>query len=214
MAQSSEEPKFTLRLIVDEEKNKVVWAEACRDFVDVLFSFLTLPMGTIVRLLEKNQDSQPIDVGCFSNLYRSVVGIDDFKTEASKQILMFPRSLRDGQCKRLKLNINPADDVKFYKCPNFLRCNMCSNFCTSRCRCGELMNQEIQLSEVKVVDNIHNDADGVFTRGRSSFIITDDLEVAVRSTDLVLRKLKSLGSCDVRKLGERLVDVGFDKVIF
>lgn len=47
MAESSGEAKVYLRLVIDEEKNKVVLAEAGKDFVDVLFSFLTLPMGTI-----------------------------------------------------------------------------------------------------------------------------------------------------------------------
>ncbi|KAF3501680.1 hypothetical protein F2Q69_00045877 [Brassica cretica] len=77
----SEEPKFTLRLIVDEEKNKVVLAEACRDFIDVLFSLMTLPMGTIAGLLKKHQKSE---IGCFSNLYKSVadMSIDNFVTGA------------------------------------------------------------------------------------------------------------------------------------
>lgn len=75
MAQTSGETKFTLRLVVDEEKKKVVFAEACRDFVDVLFSLLTLPMGSIVRLLKEHRKSQTVTVGCFSNLYRSVVDL-------------------------------------------------------------------------------------------------------------------------------------------
>ncbi|CAH2047575.1 unnamed protein product [Thlaspi arvense] len=91
MAETSLEHKFTLRLVVDEEKKKVILAEACSDFVDVLLSL------------------------------------------------------------------------------------------------------DVPVAEAKVVDNIK---DGVFVRGRSSFIITDDLKVAVRSTDLVLRKLKSVGCGD------------------
>ncbi|CAN6879614.1 unnamed protein product [Brassica oleracea] len=72
----SDEPVFKLKLLVDKEKNKVVLAEVCKDFVDVLFSFLILPMGTIVRFLQKyqqNQNSQPATIGCFNNLYKSVV---------------------------------------------------------------------------------------------------------------------------------------------
>ncbi|VVB12885.1 unnamed protein product [Arabis nemorensis] len=55
MAKSSKEPKISLRLIIDEEKNKVILAEAGKNFVELLYSFLTLPMGTKVRLLEKHQ---------------------------------------------------------------------------------------------------------------------------------------------------------------
>ncbi|CAH8269739.1 unnamed protein product [Arabidopsis lyrata] len=214
MAKSSEEPKFTLRLIVDEEKNKVVLAEACRDFVDVLFSLLTLPMGTIVRLLENHRKSEPVTVGCFNNLYRSVVEMsrDSFETEACKQMLMYLRSVRDVQCKRLKLNINPTEDIKCFKCPSY--CSLYSNFNTSICSCGNLTNEEIKLeNKEKVAGQNQSDANGVFVSGRCSFILTDDLEVAVKSTELVLNKLKSLGCADVSKLGERLLDIGLEEVL-
>lgn len=99
-----EETKFSLRLLVDEKKNKVVLAEACRDFVDVLFSLLTLPMGTIVRLLEKHRQPRS---GCFHNIYRSVsdMAIDDFQTEACKTMLLYPKSTKEIQCRRLKLKV-------------------------------------------------------------------------------------------------------------
>ncbi|KAG2238248.1 hypothetical protein Bca52824_092509 [Brassica carinata] len=137
MAEMSEEPKFTLRLIIDEEKNKVVLAEACRDFVDVLFSLMTLPMGTIVGLLKKHQKSE---IGCFSNLYKSVedMSIDSFMTGACKQMLLNPRSVKEAERKRLKLklNLNPTDydHLKYFKCPYFSSCNMCSDFS------GSIMN--------------------------------------------------------------------------
>lgn len=212
MAKSSRETKFTLKLVVDEERKKVVFAEACRDFVDVLFSLLTLPMGTIVRLLKNHRKSEPFPVGCFTNLYKSVVGmgIDDFETEACKQMLLHPRSLRDVECKRLKLNLHPTDGTKLFVCSPY-GCDMCSGFSTSRCRCGKLMNKEIPIPRADVVDNIE---DGVFVRDRSSFIITDDLKVSVRSTDLVLRKLKSVGCGDLRKVSERLVEIGLDEVCY
>ncbi|VVB12891.1 unnamed protein product [Arabis nemorensis] len=118
MSETSKEPKFTLRLVVDEEKKKVVLAEACPDFVDVLFSFLTLPVGTIVRLLEEHRKSEMTSVGCFSNLYKSVgdMGIDNFQTEACKQMLLYPRSVRDVHCKRLKLNLHPTEGDKYFEC--------------------------------------------------------------------------------------------------
>ncbi|CAH8300469.1 unnamed protein product [Eruca vesicaria subsp. sativa] len=212
MAKSSGEVKFTLKLVVDEENKKVVFAEACRDFVDVLFSFLTLPMGTIVRLLENHRISEPVPIGCFSNLYQSVVdmGIDDFETEACKQMLLHPRSLWDVHCKRLKLNLHPTDGIKLFVCSSYSICKMCSYFSTFRCRCGKLMNEKSPCTEKSVNYNVE---DGVFVRGRSSFIVTDDLKVAVRSTDFVLRNLKSVGCGDFSKVVERLVDVGFDEVM-
>ena len=64
-----EEPSLSLRLYVDKEKNTLVVAETSSDFVDTLFSFLTLPLGTIIRLVSP-------DFGCINNLYQSVKNSD------------------------------------------------------------------------------------------------------------------------------------------
>lgn len=53
MTKSEDEPTIDVKLFVDKEKKKVLFAESDKDFVDVLFSWLTLPLGTIVRLLSK-----------------------------------------------------------------------------------------------------------------------------------------------------------------
>ncbi|CAN8259981.1 unnamed protein product [Cochlearia groenlandica] len=58
MENQPENARFTMRLLIDEKRSKVVLAETCRDFVDVLFSLLALPMGTIVRLLDKHHKLQ------------------------------------------------------------------------------------------------------------------------------------------------------------
>lgn len=216
MAESSGEAKVYLRLVIDEEKNKVVLAEAGKDFVDVLFSFLTLPMGTIARLFKKhnNKAHPPVSVGCFNNLYTSVVdiGVDNFQTEACKRMLLCPRSVSDVQCQRLKVNINPTEREKYFNCPLFSRCRLCSNFSTTRCQCGNMMKEEIRESQLKVEDSKQH---GVFVSGGDSttFIITDDLEVSVKSTGLVLERLKSLGCADVSKLGEKFVGIGPKEVL-
>jgi hypothetical protein len=38
--------KIRVKFLVDNEKRKVVFAESGKEFVDVLLSFLTLPLGT------------------------------------------------------------------------------------------------------------------------------------------------------------------------
>ncbi|EOA37384.1 hypothetical protein CARUB_v10011222mg [Capsella rubella] len=108
--ESSEKPIFKLTLLVDTEKNKVVLAEVGKDFVDVLFGFLALPMGTIVRLLEKYKEN-PAPIGCFSHLYKSVVDMDkdDFMTEACKDLLLYPRHVKEKLCRQLKINIDDDD---------------------------------------------------------------------------------------------------------
>ncbi|KAG2404732.1 uncharacterized protein HKW66_Vig0243790 [Vigna angularis] len=59
----------SLKVLVDKEKNKVVFTEAGKDFLDVLLSFLTLPLVTIARLVAKESNVKPIKVGSLSTSY-------------------------------------------------------------------------------------------------------------------------------------------------
>ncbi|KAG2272556.1 hypothetical protein Bca52824_067111 [Brassica carinata] len=213
-----EETKFSLRLLVDEKKNKVVLAEACRDFVDVLFSLLTLPMGTIVRLLEKHNLHQ-MRLGCFHNIYKSVsdMTIHDFETEACRTMLLYPKSTKEIHCRRLKLNIDDTEATKFFICPlHFSResCKKYSNFNTSRCSCGNLMTNQFQVSEEDQIGSpIGNNEDGVFVSCRSSYIITDNLRVTQNSLGVIANELNVLGYADCNDLQEFLLDVGYKEVL-
>lgn len=60
--------KVSLWVLVDKERNRVLYAEAGKDFVDVLFSFLTLPLGTIARLMSKDSNIEAVRFGSISSL--------------------------------------------------------------------------------------------------------------------------------------------------
>jgi len=62
------EATVELKLLIDKETNNVIFAEAGKDFVDILFSFLTLPLGTIARLIESECGIGPIQLGCLNTL--------------------------------------------------------------------------------------------------------------------------------------------------
>jgi hypothetical protein len=77
MADTTETEEYVqLKLLINEESNKVVFAEAGKDFVDILCSFLTLPLGTIAKLSQKDSNMGPVTVGCLNSLYQSVVDLD------------------------------------------------------------------------------------------------------------------------------------------
>lgn len=46
--------KVSLKLLIDTKGNKVLFAEAGKDFVDFLFNLLSLPLGNVINLLTKN----------------------------------------------------------------------------------------------------------------------------------------------------------------
>ncbi|CAN1269360.1 hypothetical protein LINPERPRIM_LOCUS13555 [Linum perenne] len=79
--------KVTLKLLIDKKSNKVLFAEAGKEFVDFLFSILSLPLGTVIRLLSKDQM-----VGCLGNLYQSIEELGDtfIQQSTSKDIVLNP----------------------------------------------------------------------------------------------------------------------------
>lgn len=170
-------------------------------------------MGTIVRLLEKHQTPQSPIVGCFHKLYKSVsdMSVDHFETQACKNQLLYPRSVRESYGGNLKLNIDDTAATGFFICPYFMSndscCKVYSNISTSSCRyCGTSMNRSIPVQEGV-------QADRVFPSCRTSFIITDDLKVSLNSIGLVLNILNDLGYACFDKLQEMVIDVGSEEVL-
>ncbi|KXG31839.1 uncharacterized protein LOC8075140 [Sorghum bicolor] len=76
-----------MKLLVDTKAERVLYAEAGKDVVDFLFSFLALPIATVVKLLGKESM-----VGCVGNVYASVEALDDTYVEpgAAKNALIRP----------------------------------------------------------------------------------------------------------------------------
>lgn len=58
-----EEEQFYLKIFVVREKNRVLFAKAGKDFMDALLSFLTFPLGTIVKIVGKDSNLQLLRVG-------------------------------------------------------------------------------------------------------------------------------------------------------
>lgn len=114
------EIKIPLKVVIDSKKKKVVFAEASSTFVDILFSFLTMPMGTIVRLLAKHSDSSnlPGNVGAFNNLYASVAKLDSmyFNEKICKEMLLNTRNSAEQECRKLKINIDDTEPIKYFIC--------------------------------------------------------------------------------------------------
>ncbi|KAF7825588.1 DUF674 family protein [Senna tora] len=175
---SSGTPKhIPLRLMVDKERNRVLFAEAGKEFVDVLFSFMTLPLGTITRLVSEDSNLKAVRFGCISSLYESVGNLDHkyFCTNTCKDMLLHPRNPMEVHCQNLELNIDDTEPTKYFICPNF-ECRkkesvLLSTFRNQKCNCGSYLSSEITLSgEVTVT------CEG-FVQETTTFVILDDLSV-------------------------------------
>uniref|UniRef100_A0A7C9AN52 DUF674 domain-containing protein n=1 Tax=Opuntia streptacantha TaxID=393608 RepID=A0A7C9AN52_OPUST len=108
--------KLSLKLLVDKRANKVLFAEADKDFVDFLFHIMLLPIGAIVRFLKMKDDK----IGCLGDLYKSIEALSSnyIHPNVSKDRVLKPTSSSyppnfllptDGSA-------GPTGTRKFYMC--------------------------------------------------------------------------------------------------
>ncbi|KAJ0085028.1 hypothetical protein Patl1_31191 [Pistacia atlantica] len=90
---------ISLKALVDNVREKIIFVESNEEFIDFLSSFLTMPMGTIIRLIRNRPPTMRI--GCMNNLYECIENLDVqlFRNEACKKMLLYPemrlRSVRE-----------------------------------------------------------------------------------------------------------------------
>ncbi|WOG96237.1 hypothetical protein DCAR_0415571 [Daucus carota subsp. sativus] len=84
--------QISLKLLIDRNENKVIFGEAGKDFVDFLFHFLSLPVGTVVKLLSRNKM-----VGSLGKIYGSIESLNASYMEpnVNKDHVLNPRQALD-----------------------------------------------------------------------------------------------------------------------
>uniref|UniRef100_M1BTA2 DUF674 family protein n=2 Tax=Solanum tuberosum TaxID=4113 RepID=M1BTA2_SOLTU len=205
--EDEEESKVVLKLLVDEKKDQVVAAEAKVDFMDIFVSLLTLPLGTIIRLIKAEAGV----VGCMNNLYQSVenLAVEDLFIEHCKTMLLNPRNPYPKYCMRLKVNIDDSGSEKYYGCSGWTTRKYCSKrsyFMNVECPCNGKFDKETILSE-SCRDKY------VFLIGGISYLISDDLQFKRASPSTLFQMLSNVGLSDMNQIKEMNVEVGRNEVI-
>ncbi|GMY08625.1 hypothetical protein FCV25MIE_03864 [Fagus crenata] len=154
-----EETNVSLKLLIDTESQKVLFAEAGKEFIDFLFHILALPIGTFISLL-KNQGA----VGSFGNIYESIENLSTtfLQPNFNKETILKPKvHISGGTGVPLLLpNVESSSTSrKLYKCISSNNnydytgggrgssCNAnvaddCSAICPS---CQNVMNRELNF---------------------------------------------------------------------
>ncbi|XP_057792677.1 uncharacterized protein LOC131009391 [Salvia miltiorrhiza] len=111
----AEEVKLHIKVVTNKEKTKVLFAEAGSDFTDVLLSFLLLPLGTIMNVLEKHYGDKTPVIGSLNTLYNGAANLDiiHFRSAASKEKLRIPPPCYLILMHRLKLNVHLTQPPNF-----------------------------------------------------------------------------------------------------
>ena len=116
--------KISLKLLVDNKTKKVLFAEAGKEFVDFVFSLLTLPIGAVVKLISAGTMH-----GSIGRLYQSVDSISAsyLLPTTDKKDLLQPKVLQPDGGELLLLQgaaagagddgVSPLGRFRMYNCP-------------------------------------------------------------------------------------------------
>ncbi|KAK1398302.1 hypothetical protein POM88_008165 [Heracleum sosnowskyi] len=191
--------QIPIKVLVHKQQERVLFAEANSDFVNILLSFLTMPMGTIVRLLSnQSNSSHPPVIGSFFNLYRSIANLEVkyFATQACKDMLLNTRNLAESECRNLKINIDDIKPVEYYICEDFNCSAYLSFYRNVPCKkCSKFLNLKTNYS--RMTAKIVGGQEGGFVSSTASFVITDDLCVIPNTPETTFAILYNSGFTDL-----------------
>ncbi|XP_057452193.1 uncharacterized protein LOC130744013 [Lotus japonicus] len=224
-SQPQETKTLPIKILFDKQTNKVVAVEATNDFVDTLFSFLSLPLGTITRLVaatttttatsssDGNNDQQPPEppfLNSINNLYQSVQNLspNDVWNPVCKQMLLRPRNPCEALCSKLVLNVDDTEPAtKVYVCAS---CDKFTTFPNLVCTCGKPVREPKNLDSEGSVEV----KGGVFVKGtESSFLVFDDLKIVPSSFVSFMPLLVQMGYSDLTQLEEITQNIGMQEIL-
>ncbi|KAK2987790.1 hypothetical protein RJ640_030680 [Escallonia rubra] len=218
-----EATKLSLKLLIDKNGNKVLFAEAGKEVVDLLFNLLSLPLGTVIRLLSKKEM-----VGCLANLYESIEDLNETYIQPNQQkdsLLKPVLPISVGPVPLFLLNDEPATKF-FYRCARGCSQNSGMPFgCTSAgnvsgyvsddpsavCpNCSQKMSSVMTYVAPPVANKGSVD-EGGFVKGVVTYMVMDDLVVKPMSTISSITMLNKFNVKEIGALEEKVVDFGMDE---
>ncbi|PRQ34326.1 hypothetical protein RchiOBHm_Chr5g0067571 [Rosa chinensis] len=206
------EKNISLKALVDKGSKRVIIGEADNDFIDVLFSFLTIPTGKIVRLAWDH--STPLEIGCMNKLYQSIEKLDVqvFRSNACRDMLLLPHTAANCHCKNLKLKIIDDAEPTRFKCANIYASSQSywlSYYSTVPCpSCSNAMNSEVYFPSWG-----DSQVGGVFAKERARVIITDDFQVIPPFSAASISLFTKLGAMNSNTTEELTFSIGVEQML-
>lgn len=219
--------KLSLKLLIDRKSQKVLFAEAEKDFVDFLFSILTLPVGSVVKVLKNHSMLESIGM-----LYESIENLSDtyIQPGQNKNMLLNPTSpsvtfgddppLLTPFTKQLKRKTNEVlytcrgshnyKSGRYDTTDHGFVTDVLGVSCPS-CKSGMTTEKIYFGNENSAVSSSSVDGGG-FVKGVVTYTVMDDLEVKPGPTISRIAFLNGLNVKEVGHLEESVVNAGVDEV--
>ncbi|CAM6045410.1 unnamed protein product [Sphagnum compactum] len=200
-----------VQLLVQKSTKRVLYMEAGKDFVDMLFSFLMLPTGAVIKLISQGLDEWP--VGAISNIFKSVDNLNaSFMNIGCKNILLSPQPAWGYSASSLlRIQGAESDPTTYYICSNFCsstspgnRIVMTRNLGDLCPRCKYPMTRALTAPQESLSTELESKPAGAgYVKENTTYMITDDMEIYPTSTIksiVLLNKLKVENMSDLDSL--------------
>ncbi|KEH23006.1 uncharacterized protein [Medicago truncatula] len=183
--------QFTIKLVIRKSDGKILYAQGDREFADLLLSFLTFPLGGVVRMF-----GGKCSLGSIDALYHSIVDLDEnkyFVTKEAKNKIVDPHLAPQFNMRNQILPIRQPRE-KFYCHDDYdITCKNIDYFdCTK-----------------KVV--FFSSFDG-YVKGTKTYVATDDLVVKESSPTSVLNLINHFRT-PLNDLKEKVINIGINECL-
>ncbi|EFJ10820.1 hypothetical protein SELMODRAFT_426812 [Selaginella moellendorffii] len=189
-----------VNLLYKKPDGTVLFLEAKKDFVDLLMSFLVLPVGSVIKLL-RTVDSG-METGA-TRLFESIEKMDQSSMEVSKSVLTNPApdtfAFHGGKMLTIENSQSTTSPV-YYKCGYSSCYNARADNASFSCH-QNYGYQPVQLTMLPNEENSTKTAG--YVKENVIFMITDELEVYPTSTIksiVLLNKLKVKAMADLESI--------------
>ncbi|KAL5569734.1 hypothetical protein UlMin_026309 [Ulmus minor] len=203
MATSSS--SVSLKLLIDTKNQKVLFAEAGKDFIDFLFTLLSLPVGTLIRLLSTNGM-----VGSLGKMYSSFENLSDtyIQPNFNKDTLLKPSSPLGSPMTLLSLENDTSSGRKLYVC---YQRHVAADTPLAVCpHCRNNTSEEV-IYMGSADPQVGSSGEGGFVKGVVTYMVMDDLQVKPMSTISSITTLNKFNLKEVGALEERIVVLEMDQ---
>ncbi|KAK9056442.1 hypothetical protein SSX86_023803 [Deinandra increscens subsp. villosa] len=200
-------PIITLKLVIDKKEQRVLFAEADKDFVDFLFSLLVLPVSNIIQLLDNRAM-----VGGLAKIYQSASDLNEdyIQLDQNKDAILKPKTslpIFSSQLPLLPPNTVSASSTAsnvsavIYKCTS---CNRKSNavYTSASSTCPYCFRP--------LTSYVHSKGGG-FVKGLVKYMVMDDLVVSPMPTISNIALFGKYNIKDLSAVEEKVVHMGMNE---
>ncbi|CAL2241314.1 unnamed protein product [Prunus armeniaca] len=190
----------SLKLLIDTEGHKVLFAEAGKDFVDFVFTLLALPVGTVIRLLSKDNM-----VSSLGKLYDSLELLNDtyMLPNLNRDTLLKPKAPIGGANVPHLLTNDESLAKKVYMCGSYHR--FIADDPRAICpQCKYTLSTEVPYVTAQAITEGSSGGGGGYVKDVVTYMIMDNLEVKPMSTISCIAMLNRFNVKEVGTLEERM----------